>query len=126
MQRVLTISLALVFALASGVACASGDIAAGKQKSAVCAACHGPDGNATADGQYPRLAGQYADYLVQALHEYRSGDREHPAIGIHRNNAIMQGMAAPLTEQDIDNLAAYYASLPGKLSDLKGKVQGSD
>ena len=117
MQRALTISLALAFAFASGAALASGDVAAGKQKSATCAACHGPDGNATADGQYPRLAGQYADYIAQALHEYKDGKRK---------NAIMVGMAGPLTEQDIDNLAAYYASLPGKLSDLHGKVQGGD
>jgi len=127
MQRALTISLACVFAAMSGAAMASGDIAAGKQKSATCAACHGPDGNATADGQYPRLAGQYADYIVQALHEYQAGTREHPAVGsLRRGNAIMQGMAGPLTDQDIDNLAAYYASLPGKLSDLHGKVQGGD
>ncbi|MGH8213762.1 MAG: c-type cytochrome [Rhodanobacteraceae bacterium] len=120
MRGALTISLACVFALTSGAAFASGDAAAGKQKSATCAACHGADGNATADGQYPRLAGQYADYIVQALHEYQ-------AVGsIRRGNAIMQGMAAPLTDQDIDNLAAYYASLPGELSDLHGKVQGGD
>ena len=117
MQRALTISLTVAFALANGVAFASGDAAAGKQKSATCAACHGPDGNATADGQYPRLAGQYQDYIAQALHEYKDGKR---------NNAIMVGMAAPLTDRDIDNLAAYYASLPGKLGDLHGKVQGGD
>ncbi len=117
MQRALTIFAALVFAFASGAAFASGNVAAGKQKSAACAACHGPDGNATADGQYPRLAGQYADYIAQALHEYKNGQR---------GNAIMVGMAAPLSEEDIDNLAAYYASLPGKLSDLHGKVQGGD
>lgn len=117
MQRALTISLAAVLALVSGAAFASGDAAAGKQKSATCAACHGPDGNATADRQYPRLAGQYQDYIAQALHEYKDG---------HRKNAIMAGMAAALTDKDIDNLAAYYASLPGKLSDLHGKVQGGD
>ncbi len=117
MQRALTIALALALAMTSAAALASGNIAAGKQKSAACAACHGPDGNATADGQYPRLAGQYADYIAQALREYKDGKRK---------NAIMVGMAAPLTDEDIDNLAAYYASLPGKLSDLHGKVQGGD
>lgn len=126
MQRALTISFLVALAFTSAPALASGDIEAGKQKSAACAACHGADGNATADGQYPRLAGQYADYIAQALHEYQDGTREHPALGIRRGNAIMQGMAAPLTDQDIDNLAAYYASLPGKLSDLHGKVQGGD
>lgn len=126
MQRALTIAFLVALAFASATAWASGDIEAGRQKSAVCAACHGANGNATADGQYPRLAGQYADYLAQALHEYQNGTREHPALGMRRGNAIMQGMAAPLTDRDIDNLAAYYASLPGQLSDLHGKVQGGD
>ena len=127
-QRFLTVSLlALAAVFASSAASASGDIAAGKQKvQAVCAACHGIDGTHTADGQYPRLAGQYEDYLVQALHEYQNGTREHPTIGISRGNAIMQGMAAPLTDQDIDNVAAYFSSLPGTLSDLHGKVQGGN
>jgi len=118
-QRVLMISLcALGAVFASSAASASGDAAAGKQKVAtVCAACHGADGNATADGQYPRLAGQYEDYIVQALHEYKDGERK---------NAIMVGMAAPLTDQDIDNVAAYLSSQPGKVSDLHGKVQGGD
>lgn len=116
-QRVLMLSLiASTIVFASATARASGDIAAGKQKAQVCAACHGNDGNAS-DPQYPRLAGQYADYLAQALHEYKDGQR---------NNAIMQGMAAPLSDQDIDNVAAYFSSLPGKLSDLHGKVQGGD
>ncbi|HXS73589.1 MAG TPA: cytochrome c [Rhodanobacteraceae bacterium] len=117
-QRVLMYSLlAVLGAFASTAACASGDIAAGKQKVAtVCAACHGADGNST-DPQYPRLAGQYEDYIVQALHEYKSGERK---------NAIMVGMAAPLSDADIDNVAAYFSSLPGKLSDLHGKVQGGD
>lgn len=117
MQRALTISFLVALAFASAPALASGDAAAGKQKSATCAACHGADGNATADGQYPRLAGQYVDYIAQALHEYKDGERK---------NAIMVGMAAPLSDDDIANLAAYYASLPGKLSDLHGKVQGGD
>jgi cytochrome c553 len=118
-QRFLTISLfALAAVFASSAAFASGDAAAGKQKvQAVCAACHGIDGTHTADGQYPRLAGQYEDYLVQALHEYKDGERK---------NAIMVGMAAPLTDQDIDNVAAYFSSQPGELSDLHGKVQGGN
>ena len=118
-QRFLTISLFMLAAVfASSAASASGDANAGKQKvQAVCAACHGLDGNATADGQYPRLAGQYEDYIVQALHEYKDGERK---------NAIMVGMAAPLTDEDINNVAAYFSSQPGKLSDLHGKVQGGD
>ena len=79
------------------------DVAAGQAKAKeVCQACHGMDGNsATAD--YPKLAGQYPDYLAKALRDYQSGRRKNP---------IMAGMAAPLTPKDIDNLAAYYAAQP--------------
>jgi cytochrome c553 len=80
------------------------DLEAGKKKAAeVCAACHGPDGNsATAD--FPRIAGQYADYLAKALRDYKSGARKDP---------VMSGFAAPLTRQDIENLSAYYAAQRG-------------
>jgi cytochrome c553 len=107
--------LALALLLVAGAASAKGDIEAGKAKSATCAACHGPDGNATIDPQYPRLAGQYADYIARALHEYKSDDRKNP---------IMKGFATTLSDQDIDNLAAYYSSLPGKLTDLHGHIEG--
>jgi cytochrome c553 len=102
------VATALLFALI-GNASAKGDAAAGTNKAKPCAACHSGDGNATADQQYPRLAGQYADYIARALHEYKNGDRKNP---------IMAGMAAPLSDQDIDDIAAYYASQPGKLHDL--------
>jgi cytochrome c553 len=91
------------------------DIAAGKAKAAPCAACHGVDGNAGIDPQYPRLAGQYHDYLARALQEYRDGERKNP---------VMAGFAAALSDQDIENLAAYFSSLPGKLTDLHGHLQG--
>jgi cytochrome c553 len=72
----------------------------------VCQACHGLDGNSpTAD--YPKLAGQYPDYLAKALRDYKSGARKNP---------IMGGMAAALTTADIDNVSAYYASQPPVLS----------
>lgn len=102
------LAASLLFAVA-GSALARGDIAAGANKAKRCAACHGNDFNATADGQYPRLAGQYQDYITRALHEYKSGDRTNP---------IMKGMASPLSDQDIDNIAAYVSSLPSKLHDL--------
>lgn len=107
--------LALALLLVAGAASAKGDIEAGKTKSATCAACHGPDGNAGIDPQYPRLAGQYADYIARALHEYKSDDRKNP---------IMKGFATTLSDADIDNLAAYYSSLPGKLTDLHGHIEG--
>lgn len=125
-QRTIIVSLlAAALALTFGTAMASGNAAAGKKKAAACEACHGTDGNGTAPN-YPALAGQYQDYLEQALHEYQSGQGNHPAIGSHRTNAIMNGMASPLSDQDIDDLAAYFSSLPGKLSDLHGKIQGGD
>ncbi len=88
---------------------AKGSSEAGATKSQVCQACHGTDGNGTGDGQYPRIAGQYADYLVKALHDYRNGER---------NNAIMAGFSATLSDADIEDLAAFYASQSGPLSVL--------
>lgn len=79
-----------------------------------CAACHGTDGNSTAP-IYPRLAGQYHDYLAQALHEYRSGARQNP---------IMGGFAKTLSDADIEKLSRYFASMPGKLDDLSHFEQG--
>lgn len=93
-------------ALAAGV---NGNVAAGKQKSTACAACHGSDGNKTLDGTYPRLAGQYPDYLAKVLHDYKSGKRK---------NAIMAGQVQALTDQDINDLASYYSSLPGEVHDI--------
>lgn len=89
-------------------------------KAQVCSACHGADGN-PADGQYPRLAGQYNEYLQQILHEYKDG---------RRDNAIMKGMASTLSDEDIAHMAKYYANMPetldqqGELSTLKGHIQG--
>jgi cytochrome c553 len=77
-----------------------GNAAAGKQKIATCVTCHGQDGNG-ADPNFPRLAGQHEDYLRKVLEEYRSGQRK---------NAIMNGMVATLSERDLLDLAAYYAS----------------
>lgn len=88
-----------------------------KEKAATCAACHGPDGNAGTDAQYPRLAGQYHDYLAQALHEYKTGARK---------NAIMAGFANTLSNAEIDALSRYFGAMPSKLDDLAKYEQGSD
>ena len=96
---------ALSFAAMPGHAA---DRAAGQAKAdAVCAACHGKDGNTPIDPSYPKLAGQHSDFLVRALTDYKSGARK---------NAVMSGQAQALSKADIDNLADYYASLPGSLS----------
>lgn len=83
-----------------------GNASAGKSKSVACAACHGVDGN-NAIPLYPRLAGQHEDYLRKVLTDYQSGGRK---------NAIMQGMATPLSAQDIADLSAYFASQPKGLT----------
>ena len=96
----------VALALLPGLAGAA-DIAAGQAKAKeVCQACHGMDGNSPTP-DYPRLGGQYPDYLAKALRDYKSGARK---------NAIMSGFAGALTAQDIDNLAAYYASQPAVLA----------
>jgi len=115
MNRALTLlSFGAVLAFASAPLLASGDVANGKTKAASCVACHGADGNAV-DPQYPRLAGQYNEYIQQALHEYKDG---------RRNNPIMKGFAATLSDQDIEDVAAYFSGMPTKLDTLKGHVQG--
>ena len=100
----LTIALNLTTA-----AVAAGDPATGEQKAnTLCISCHGPKGISTmpvVPGMtVPNLAGQYADYLAKALKDYRSGAR---------NNPSMTGMSAGLTDEDIENLAAYFSSLEG-------------
>jgi len=83
------------------VSAVAGDAAAGQAKSAVCAGCHGPKGISIAP-IYPNLAGQKEAYLVAQLKAFRDGSRA---------NAIMAPMAKPLSDADIDNLAAHYSSL---------------
>lgn len=75
-----------------------------------CAACHGKDFVKGIDPSYPQLAGQYQDYLEKVLRDYKSGAR---------NNAIMNGIAKPLTRDDIRNLSAYLSGLSGPLSNDK-------
>ena len=83
-----------------GAAEAAGDAAAGKDKSAVCAGCHGDKGQGVAPN--PALAGKPEADQVKALKDYKSGAKSNP---------LMNGIAATLSDQDMENLAAYYASL---------------
>jgi cytochrome c553 len=83
-----------------GAAQAAGDVAAGKTKSVACAACHGADGKGIPPN--PPLAGKPEAEQVKALKEYKAGTRANP---------IMMGMTAALSDQDMEDLAAYYASL---------------
>ena len=79
------------------------DYNAGKVKAAVCAACHGADGNSQVT-IYPKLAGQYKNYLIHTLNSYKSGSRK---------NAIMNGFAAGLSNQDIEDLSEYFSKQDG-------------
>lgn len=82
----------------------AGDSEAGKTKSATCAACHGANGESMV-AEYPNLAGQGAGYMVKQLREFKDGTRV---------NTLMSPMAMPLTEQDMEDLAAFYSGLPAK------------
>jgi cytochrome c553 len=102
-KRFMAISLFLAFGvLLSGTAHA-GNPELGRTKAAPCAACHGQDGRGISP-EFPALAGQYADYLAHALRQYRDGGRK---------NAVMAPFAAGLSDSDIEDLAAYFASLKG-------------
>lgn len=104
MTRLLAMAVALALA---GGAQAAGNAAAGKTKAAqVCAACHGAEGNKPAAPENPILAGQHPDYLVKALKDYKAGKR---------NNAVMKGFAATLSGQDMQDLAAWFASQKSNL-----------
>jgi cytochrome c553 len=97
-------ALIAIAALSLATAAHAGDIEAGKKKAAeVCAACHGPDGNSPVP-DFPKLAGQHADYMIATLKKYKNGKRANP---------IMMGMAATLSDEDMKNVAAYYASQTG-------------
>ncbi len=100
-------TIAGLFVLSSSVPAMSvaADAEAGKAKAAVCAACHGNNGIAQIPG-YPNLAGQNEQYLGSALKAYKNKQRSGGQA------VIMQGQASGLSEADIANLAAYYASLP--------------
>jgi cytochrome c553 len=97
-----TMTKLLVFAaaLAVGAVAHAGDPAAGKEKAKVCAACHGENGISQAP-DFPKLAGQYNDYLVRAMNDYKTGVRKNP---------IMAGQVANLKKEDIADLSAYFAS----------------
>ncbi len=97
-------ALAVLLFSVVGVAQAKGDADAGETKSQVCAACHGADGNST-NPMWPRLAGQNAAYLVKQLQDFKAA----ATGGKGRMDASMAGMVMNLSEQDMQDIAAYYA-----------------
>lgn len=107
MLKKLPILITTLLLIAANPVLAAGDIAAGKAKATTCVACHGADGNGVdALPNQPRLAGQHAEYTEKQIRDYKSSARE---------NAIMAPMVAALSDQDISDLAAYYASLRGTI-----------
>ena len=100
MKRILMGLLAAAFTTGAGAV----DVEAGKKKATeVCAACHGADGNSQSK-DFPRIAGQHADYMRKVLRDYKSGARKDP---------VMAGFANQLSAQDVENVAAYYATQKG-------------
>ena len=98
------LSIAAAACVAFGhAASAAGDAAAGKEKAAVCQQCHGLDGNGPTP-QFPKIGGQHAKYIVQALEDYKTGARREP---------VMAAFAAALSKQDQEDLAAWYAGQGG-------------
>lgn len=95
--------LALALAAVPAAFAASGDASAGKKKSTPCAACHGAEG-VSPSPDFPNLAGQYADYLESAMRHYKNGKRKNP---------IMAEQVKNLSQRDMTDLAAYFASQRG-------------
>lgn len=104
----LSLTILLGTLSASNATAFDGDVNAGKEKSTTCAACHGPDGNAPVN-IYPKLAGQHADYIYKQLQEFKLGMTSGGKEG--RMDPVMSGMAMPLSDQDMKDLAAYFSSL---------------
>ncbi|WP_078121883.1 c-type cytochrome [Thiosocius teredinicola] len=102
MKKCVIAAVALMLAGSIGTAVAAGDVAAGKAKFAVCAGCHGPTGAGNEALKYPKLAGRDAAFVKEQLLAFKSGKRD---------NATMKAMTAGLNDADIDNLAAYVATL---------------
>lgn len=108
MIRIQAFVIVLAGVLVTDSALAQGDYRRGQEKSQVCQSCHGQTGAESLMDNYPVLAGQHEDYLIHALKSYRDGNR---------SNAVMSGFAADLSDQDIADLAAWYARQEG-LEDL--------
>jgi cytochrome c553 len=99
-MRTIALSLTFLFGLIGSAQAVDGDLEAGKTKSATCAACHGADGNSMI-AMYPKIAGQNADYIYKQLKDFKSGERADP---------VMAGMVAALSDQDMKDLAVFFAS----------------
>jgi len=95
----------IAFVFTANAAQAAGTADEGQKKSAVCAGCHGADGNSGINPLWPKLAGQHPKYIEKQLKAFKDKARTDP---------LMSAMAAPLSEQDVADLAAYFSSQPRK------------
>ncbi|GAB3481130.1 c-type cytochrome [Azotobacter salinestris] len=93
----------------TGLAHAEGDAAAGQGKAAICGACHGPDGNSAAPN-FPKLAGQGERYLLKQMQDIKAGSKPGAPEGVGRKVLEMTGMLDNFSDQDLADLAAYFAS----------------
>lgn len=104
-KHLLTAAAVIGFCLGNaGLTHAAGDPVEGAKKTSMCAGCHGVPGYRTVYPdiyQVPKLGGQHPEYIVKALQEYKSGERTYPT---------MRAIAASLSDQDMENLAAYYSA----------------
>jgi cytochrome c553 len=117
MKRFAVIALPLVLASATALAAPpvgdpdrGGQIHRGEieiEGVAACSTCHGQTGNDTLDGTFPKLAGQYPEYLVHALQSYVDGTRD---------NAVMKPIASALSRKDMEDLSAFYGQQRGDLA----------
>lgn len=98
-KKLLALSLALAFTSTSGILHAEGNISAGKEKAAACVSCHGENGNSMVS-TFPKLAQQHSSYLIKQLQAFKNGTR---------NNPMMSSIAAGLSDDDMVDIAAYYA-----------------
>ncbi|NKF52064.1 cytochrome c4 [Shewanella sp. WXL01] len=106
-MKKLALALSVLATMSSPAMAVEGNAEAGQAKSALCAACHGPDGNSMID-MYPKIAGQHANYLAKQLTDFQAAMKTGGKEG--RMDPVMGGMTMTLTEQDIADLAAFYAS----------------
>ncbi len=119
MMRWLSLGLGIGLLTTTLIASAQpiGNVEAGRDKSQTCIACHGATG-ASDNVAFPMLAGQHADYLLHALRAYKSGDRQ---------NAIMNGQAAALSDEDMQDLAAFYAAQdPALYTPRRGSLSNAE
>ena len=105
------VGVLVLLMLSIGGAHAAGDPAKGKAQSMVCAACHGQDGATGLDGTYPNLAGQNEKYQIRQMRLIQNNTRSVP---------LMAGQLTGKSDQDLADIAAYYASLPAKLGNATG------